>query len=87
MPPLVTLGDCTALSVELAGKYPVDLILLDADTAPEDMAGVPTWAVLPAVQAGQIAPFRRLGAWIYAQNAAEIKGIAAAVRDANPDLV
>lgn len=50
-----------SVSLELAGKYPADLILLDADTAPADMAGVPTWAARPAVQAGQIAPFRRLG--------------------------
>lgn len=76
-----------SVSLELAGKYPADLILLDEDTAPEDMAGVPTWAALPAVQAGQIAAFRRLGSWTYEQNAGEIEGITAAVRAANPDLV
>lgn len=76
-----------SVSLELAGKYPADLILLDEDTTPEDMAGVPTWAALPAVQAGQIAAFRRLGSWTYEQNAGEIEGITAAVRAANPDLV
>lgn len=76
-----------SVSLELANKYPADLILLDADTAPEDIAGVPTWAALPAVQAGQIASFRRLGSWTYEQNAREIEGITTAVRDANPDLV
>jgi iron complex transport system substrate-binding protein len=76
-----------SVSLELAGKYPADLILLDADTAPEVMAGVPTWAALPAVRAGQIVPFRRLGSWTYEQNAGEIEGIVVAVRDANPGLV
>ncbi len=37
------------------------------------MAGVPTWAALPAVQAGQIALFRGLGSWTYEQNASESK--------------
>jgi hypothetical protein len=52
-----------SVSLELANKYPADLILLDADTPPEEMASVPTWAALPAVQANQIAAFRRLGSW------------------------
>ncbi|MGQ0718123.1 MAG: ABC transporter substrate-binding protein [Pseudonocardiales bacterium] len=76
-----------SVSLELADKYPADLILLDADTSPEDMAGVPTWAALPAVQAGQIVAFRRLGSWTYKQNAGEIETIAAAVRATNPNLV
>ncbi|MGH8933792.1 MAG: twin-arginine translocation signal domain-containing protein [Egibacteraceae bacterium] len=42
------------LSLEQAGKYPADLILLDR-AEPEDMAGVATWEALPAVRAGQLA--------------------------------
>lgn len=73
-----------SVSLEQANKYPADLILLDADTSPEDMAGVPTWATMPAVQAGQLVPFRRLGSWTYEQHAGEIEGITTAVRRRTP---
>lgn len=72
-------------SLELAGKYPADLILLSSGSG--EMSAVPTWTALPAVRAGQVVPFRQLGSWTYDQNAGEIDAVAAAVRAANPALV
>ncbi len=75
------------VSLELADKYPADLILLSSFTSPEEMAGIATWEALPAVQARQIVPFRARGSWTFEQNAEEIEAITAAVQAASPDLV
>jgi len=45
------------LSWEQAGRYPADLILHDTrgfSLQPDQLAAYPTWAALPAVQAGQV---------------------------------
>jgi iron complex transport system substrate-binding protein len=75
-----------SLSLEQAGKYPADLLLLN-QTEPQDMAGVATWDALPAVQAGQLVGFNAVSKWVYHQQADELEAIAAAVRAANPNLV
>lgn len=67
------------LSLEEAGKYPADLILLDRMEA-ADMAGVATWAALPAVQAGQFAYSDALIRWTYDQQADELESVATAAR-------
>ncbi len=76
-----------SVSLELAGKYPADVILFDSRYDPADMAGVATWAALPAVQADQVVPFRALESWSYQAYAGDFRLITAAVRAANPDLV
>ncbi|MFI8265717.1 MULTISPECIES: ABC transporter substrate-binding protein [unclassified Streptomyces] len=48
-----------SLSWENAGKYKADLVLLDNRTGtlqPEELKAKPTWAEMPAVKAGQVAP-------------------------------
>ncbi|SFP82048.1 iron complex transport system substrate-binding protein [Amycolatopsis arida] len=50
-------GYWEALSWENAGKYPVDVILLDSregNLQADDLAAFPTWARLPAVRAGRV---------------------------------
>ncbi|MFI6004636.1 ABC transporter substrate-binding protein [Streptomyces sp. NPDC051366] len=52
-------GFFESLSWENAGKYKADLVLLDNRTGtlqPEELKAKPTWAELPAVKAGQVAP-------------------------------
>ncbi|MCX5198321.1 ABC transporter substrate-binding protein [Streptomyces sp. NBC_00249] len=52
-------GFFESLSWENAGKYKADVILLDNRSAtlqPEALKAKPTWAELPAVKAGQVAP-------------------------------
>ncbi len=74
------------VSLEQLGKYPADLVLLDR-TDPAALAGIATWDALPAVKAGQVATYSALIHWTYGRQAAELEAIAAAVRDADPDLV
>ncbi|GHF41288.1 ABC transporter substrate-binding protein [Streptomyces mashuensis] len=53
-------GYFESLSWENAGTYEADVILLDSRTSalqPKDLAAKPTWAKLPAVQAGQVTPW------------------------------
>ncbi|MEU8773981.1 ABC transporter substrate-binding protein [Streptomyces sp. NPDC048606] len=52
-------GFFESLSWENAGKYKADVVLLDNRSAtlqPEALKSKPTWAELPAVKAGQVAP-------------------------------
>ncbi|UQX01264.1 ABC transporter substrate-binding protein [Streptomyces sp. RerS4] len=52
-------GFFESLSWENAGKYKADVVLLDNRSAtlqPEALKAKPTWAELPAVKAGQVAP-------------------------------
>jgi iron complex transport system substrate-binding protein len=51
------------------------------------LATVPTWAGLPAVQAGQIVPWRALQVWNYPAYATDFEVLAGKIRGANPDLV
>ncbi|MFE2148319.1 ABC transporter substrate-binding protein [Streptomyces sp. NPDC059456] len=56
---LDTGGFFESLSWENAGKYKADLVLLDNRTGtlqPEELKAKPTWAEMPAVKAGQVAP-------------------------------
>ena len=74
---------------ELAGKYPADLVLYDPDPSalqPPDLARIPTLAALPAVRAGQFAPWRKLEDWSHASYTADVTAILTAVRAADPTL-
>jgi iron complex transport system substrate-binding protein len=65
------------LSWEQAGRYPADLVLHDTrafSLQPDQLAGYPTWAALPAVQAGQV------GRWS-AEVRLSAQGFAAALED------
>jgi iron complex transport system substrate-binding protein len=65
------------LSWEQAGRYPADLVLHDTRAVslqPDQLAGYPTWAALPAVQAGQV------GRWS-AEVRLSAQGFAAALED------
>ncbi|MDN5860717.1 MAG: hypothetical protein L0H84_19110, partial [Pseudonocardia sp.] len=70
-----------AASFEELGRYPADLIVLDR-TDPATLAGIATWAALPAVQAGQLAQSSSLIRWTYRQQGEELESVAAAVRAA-----
>jgi iron-desferrioxamine transport system substrate-binding protein len=66
-----------SLSWEQAGRYPADLILHDTrafSLQPDQLAAYPTWAALPAVQAGQV------GRWS-AEVRLSAQGFAAALED------
>jgi iron complex transport system substrate-binding protein len=74
-----------ALSWENAGKFPADLILLDnRGTAlqPTDLAAKPTWKQLPAVQAGQVAPWDAVPRFSYAGAAPLLENLAKAIQGA-----
>ena len=65
------------LSWEQAGRYPADLVLHDTrafSLQPDQLAAYPTWAALPAVQAGQV------GRWS-AEVRLSAQGFAAALED------
>lgn len=73
----------------MAGKYPADLILYDPEPTslqPEQLAQLPTFSGLAAVQAGQFAPWRKLEDWSYRSYTVDVEAILAAARIANPDL-
>lgn len=73
------------LSWEQAGQYPADLILLDARTGnptPEDLAAIPTWSSLPAVEAGQVAPWYPEPTRSWRGFAPILRDIATAIREA-----
>ncbi|MBM0224985.1 MULTISPECIES: ABC transporter substrate-binding protein [Micromonospora] len=74
-----------SLSWENAGKFPADLILLDnRGTALQaaDLARKPTWAQLPAVRAGQVAPWDAVPRFSYAGAAPLLENLATAIRGA-----
>lgn len=73
------------LSWENADKYPADLILLDARTSAlqsKDLAAKPTWAKLPAVEAGQVTAWQSEPRFSHAGCAPLIESLAAAVQKA-----
>ena len=74
-----------ALSWENADRFPADLILLDnRSTAlqPRDLASKPTWSRLPAVRAGQVAPWDAVPRFSYAGAAPLLENLATAIRAA-----
>jgi iron complex transport system substrate-binding protein len=74
-----------SLSWENADKYHADLILLDdRSTALQarDLAAKPTWAALPAVRAGQVAPWDAVPRFSYAGAAPLLENLAQAIRTA-----
>lgn len=77
------------VSLERLDQYPADLILLDnsADLDREALNRVAIWRSLPAVQAGQIVPWRKLESWSYQYYAKATKDMVEGVRRANPALV
>ncbi|MGA5566088.1 ABC transporter substrate-binding protein [Streptomyces platensis] len=78
-------GYFESLSWENADKYQADLLLLDNRTAtlqPKDLAAKPSWAKLPAVKAGQIAPWSSEPRFSYAGAAPLIESLAKAIEGA-----
>lgn len=78
-------GYFEGLSWENADKYRADLILLDdrgTSLQPKDLAAKPAWSRLPAVRAGQIAPWSSVPRFSYAGAAPLLENLAEAVRAA-----
>ncbi|MFJ3171282.1 ABC transporter substrate-binding protein [Streptomyces roseus] len=74
-----------SLSWENAGKYKADLILLDNRTGtlqPEELKAKPTWAEMPAVKAGQVAPRVTEPIYSYDKCAKILEDLAKAVQGA-----
>ncbi|GAA1579021.1 ABC transporter substrate-binding protein [Kribbella sancticallisti] len=74
------------LSFEHADKYPADLILVDTkDDAmtTEQLAKIPTWKRLPAVQAGQLVRWQAIEDWSYTRYTDDITVITQALQKAN----
>jgi iron complex transport system substrate-binding protein len=73
------------VSFELADVYPADLILysiLPAALDLQTLSEIPTWQRLPAVQAGQLVPWRQLDPFSYKLLADDLDALAAAVEGA-----
>jgi iron complex transport system substrate-binding protein len=78
------------VSLELADKYPADVILYDsrADSIPlDELAKEPTWAQLPAVRADQIVPWSGLEPWSYELYTRDIEALTRGIENADPTLV
>ncbi|MFE6688101.1 ABC transporter substrate-binding protein [Streptomyces sp. NPDC057743] len=78
-------GYFESLSWENADKYPADVLLLDNRTAtlqPKDLAAKPSWSKLPAVKAGQIAPWSSEPRFSYAGAAPLLESLAQAIERA-----
>lgn len=74
------------LSFEHADKYPADLILVDTkDDAmtTEQLAKIPTWKRLPAVQSGQLVRWQAIEDWSYPRYTDDITVITQALHKAN----
>lgn len=77
------------LSWEQANTYSADLILVDARAgamAPDEYAQIETWAALPAVQAGQLGPWRTELPYSHASYAGYFRELAEVIRNARPDI-
>lgn len=75
------------VSYEQADRYPADLILHDILPGSLDLETLdkkPTWRALPAVQAGQLVPWRKLQAWSYPLYADEIEQLTEGLEAAQP---
>lgn len=78
------------LSWEQANKYPADLVLQDARAgAPtiEELNQFPTWAVHPAVQAGQVGPWKTEYVTSYQGFSAILNDLAALISRSRDDVV
>ncbi|MFB7636081.1 ABC transporter substrate-binding protein [Streptomyces sp. NPDC056149] len=78
-------GYFESLSWENADKYKADVLLLDNRTAtlqPKDLAAKPSWTKLPAVKAGQIAPWSSEPRFSYAGAAPLLESLAQAIESA-----
>jgi len=78
------------LSWEQLGKYPADLILIDARDAalqPDQLAERDVWNTLPAVQAGQIGPWYAGRPYSNASISPILRELTTLIRAARADLV
>ncbi|WKV73839.1 ABC transporter substrate-binding protein [Streptomyces sp. PCS3-D2] len=78
-------GFFESLSWENAGKYKADLILLDNRTGtlqPEELKAKATWAELPSVKAGQVAPRTTEPIYSYDKCAQILEDLAKALQNA-----
>lgn len=78
------------LSWEQANTYPADLILVDARSAqlsPEQLADIPTWSALPAVQAGQIGPWYAGAPYSHARLVPIMQQLTEFIRASRADVV
>jgi iron complex transport system substrate-binding protein len=79
------------LSWEEAGRYPVDLLIMDdrqwSSTPEELIAKVPTFAALPAVKAGAYGPWASEWVPSYPGMTPVLEGLAELIRNADPDIV
>jgi iron complex transport system substrate-binding protein len=79
------------LSWEEAGRYPVDLLVMDdrqwSSTPEELIAKVPTFAALPAVKAGAYGPWASEWVPSYPGMTPVLEGLAELIRNADPDIV
>lgn len=79
------------LSWEQADRYPADLILEDArqvGLTPEELTKKqPTWRLLPAVQAQQVAPWQAETPYTYQQYTRILEKLAESVRTSRTDVV
>ncbi|HEX2314943.1 MAG TPA: ABC transporter substrate-binding protein [Thermomonospora sp.] len=76
-------GHFESLSWENADKYDADLILLDSRLSalqPKDLTAKPAWSQLPAVKAGQIAPWPTEPIFSWAGSATLVESVAQAVQ-------
>ncbi|MFC4127007.1 ABC transporter substrate-binding protein [Nocardia rhizosphaerae] len=82
-------GYFQSLSWEMADRYPADLILLDdraSGLQPDALAGRPVWRSLPAVAAGQVAPWSPIFRFSHAATAPLLERLAATLRGAEKVL-
>lgn len=79
------------LSWEEAGRYPVDLLIMDdrqwSSTPEELIAQVPTFAALPAVKAGAYGPWTSEWVPSYPGMTPVLQSLAELIRNADPDIV
>jgi iron complex transport system substrate-binding protein len=75
------------LSWERADTYPADLILHDATAPLEAIEEKPTWHALPAVDAGQLVPWKLVTVMNRSLFTESIQTLAEAIENADPDVV
>lgn len=78
------------LSWERVDQYPADLLLYDARGQAytrDQLMAEPTFAALPAAEAGQLAPWRVEAPYSHLTYAQVLEELTTAVRDADPDIV
>jgi iron complex transport system substrate-binding protein len=78
------------LSWEQANTYPADLILVDqraSDLSPEQLAEIPTWSALPAVQAGQVGPWYAGAPYSHARLVPIMQELTEIIRASRADVV